>query len=31
MKLKGKLNYDIIDDKAIEHASYMIFINKKLF
>lgn len=28
---KGKLNYDIIDDKAIEHASYMIFINKSCF
>ena len=30
-EVKGKLNYDIIDDKAIEHAAYMIFINKSCF
>ena len=30
-KVKGNLNYDNIDDKAIEHAAYMIFINKSCF
>lgn len=30
-EVKGKLNYDIIDDKTIEHAAHMIFINKSCF
>lgn len=28
---KGNVNYDLLDDKAIEHATYMIFLNKSCF
>lgn len=30
-EVKGKLDYNNIDEKAIEHAAYMIFINKSCF